>query len=166
LKRDGGANPAKTVDFPHYWREADRRMGVGGMLLLGFFIPYTEGKHHARMEVFGDVAVQHPVAGVGHVDEDVHRRADGHDGGVFPDEVGVFHPIHLQHQVSLPVQVDGVVHRVERLRVVEEANLDDVAGGEVPVDVHVFLPCIQVTCLPVDSQFIIGIASFHSMGGT
>ena len=56
---------------------------------------------------------------------------------IFPDEVVVRHPIHRQHQESLAVNVNGVLHGVQRAAIVDQPKLDHVADAESPVDVHV-----------------------------
>ena len=66
-----------------------------------------------RLQVLGDVAVHHPVAGVRHVDEVLDRRSDRHDGGVLPDEVLVGHVIDGQDQEALAVDVHRMIHSGE-----------------------------------------------------
>src|SRR5262249_56703166 len=48
-----------------------------------------EAGHHAALVVFGDVAVGHPDARVGHFEQDLDRLAGRHQDGVVPDEVGL-----------------------------------------------------------------------------
>ena len=95
----------------------------------------------------------------------------GTDGRVLPHQIPIRHSVYRQYQVTLSVQADRVVHRMERLGVVEDPDLDDVTDLELPVDG----PCSRCRCRGharsirsarrSTGQFIIGMASFHSSGG-
>src|SRR5687768_3567766 len=49
----------------------------------------VEREHHSHLGVLGDVAVGHPAAGVGDVEEDVDGLAGADEDGVLPDQVGL-----------------------------------------------------------------------------
>src|ERR1051326_3544228 len=93
--------------------------------------------HHAGFEVLGDVAVRHPRAGVRDLEQNVGGPADGQQKGILPRQVRVADAVFRQNQESLPVEVDGVLHGVQRLPEVGDPDLHQVAHLEVPVDVHV-----------------------------
>ncbi len=67
-------------------------------------------KHHAALEVLGNVAMHHPGPRVGHVYQDVHGLTHRHEHGVLPDQVLVANPVAAQHQETLPMEVDGMLH--------------------------------------------------------
>ena len=85
-----------------------------------------------------------PVPRVRRLQQDIDSRADRHDHRVLPHQVPVTHAVPLQHQKALPVDVDRVVHGMKGSRVVEQADLDNFAPLESPVDVHVLLICCCV----------------------
>ena len=90
----------------------------------------------------------------------------------FQTRLSTLHAVHRQDEEALPVNVDRVVHRVEGVWGVEDSDLHHVTHREAPVDILVLpLPYPDRggstwTCSAVESQFIIGMASFHSIGGT
>ena len=49
----------------------------------------VEAEHHAALHVLGDVAVGHPQARVGDVEQDVYGLTRAHQHGVLPDQVGL-----------------------------------------------------------------------------
>lgn len=63
---------------------ADSRLPANRRLWLDL-----EAEHHAALVVLGYVAMGHPQAGIGHVEEDIDRLAGRHQDGVLPDEVGL-----------------------------------------------------------------------------
>ena len=82
----------------------------------------------------------------------------------------VRHAVDRQDEKPLAVDVDRVLHRVQRAAVVDQPQLHDVADAEAPVDVHVLARrsrasrSIQRACLPVTIQSISGIVPLHSTG--
>jgi len=52
-----------------------------------------EQPHHAGAKVFRDVAVEHPVAGVTDVEQDIDGVPRRNEHGVFPDEIARSHSI-------------------------------------------------------------------------
>ena len=61
-----------------------------------------------------------------------------HQHGVLPDQVLVGHAVHRQHQKPLAVQVDRVLHGVERsARWFTRSDPHRLATAKAPVDVHV-----------------------------
>ena len=108
-----------------------------------------EAEHHAALVVLGDVAVRHPQAGVGDVEEDVDGLAGADEDGVLPHEVVVGFAVAGEHEEPAgAVDVERVVHRVVLVHVVDEADLDPVADLERPVDVPVLLAGVAVDELP------------------
>src|SRR5690606_2488350 len=91
---------------------------------------HTEEHLHPGLQVLRDVAVEHPVARVRHLDEQVHGRAQRNDRRILPHEVRVAYTIPLEHEETLAVQVDRVVHRMQRRRLVVQPDLHDIADGE------------------------------------
>src|SRR4029450_9597787 len=91
--------------------------------------------HHAALHVLGDVAVGHPQARVGHVEQDVHDLAGADQHGVLPDQVVLDHAVAGQDQEPPgPVQVEGVVHGVVGVHLIHQPELDPLADGEGPAD--------------------------------
>ena len=82
------------------------------------------GEHHAALQVLGDVAMHHPGPRVGHLYQEVHGLAGAHEHGVLPGQVLVANTVTAQHQETLPVEVDGMLHRVIRIWCVHDADLD------------------------------------------
>ena len=76
---------------------------------------YREAEHHARAQMLSDMTVKHPLTGIRHLDEQVHGRPHWNDRGVFPDKVLILGSVHRSHKEALPVDMDGMIHRVERV---------------------------------------------------
>src|SRR5215211_4281536 len=72
-------------------REA-RTYGLLGSLLVGARC-HVEAEHHAAFVVLGDMAVRHPKAGVGDVEQDVDRLPGQHQHRVLPDQAGLDEPV-------------------------------------------------------------------------
>src|SRR5687768_400885 len=73
----------------------------------------VEAEHHAALVVLGDVAVRHPTADVGDVEQDVDRFAGAHEHGVLPHEVRLDDPVAAEDEKSAgAVDVERMVHRV------------------------------------------------------
>src|SRR5256885_1414634 len=71
----------------------------------------VEAEHHAALVVLGDVAVRHPEADVGDVQQDVDRLAGADQHGVLPDQAGLDRPIAGQDQEAAgAVNMERVVH--------------------------------------------------------
>ena len=85
--------------------------------------------------VLGDVAVRHPQARVGDVEQDVDGLAGTDQHGVLPDQVGLHNPVSGEDQeAARSVDVERVVHRVVPGHLVQQPELHLVADPEVPVD--------------------------------
>jgi hypothetical protein len=52
------------------------------------WLQHLEAEHHAALDVFGDVAVGHPVPGAADIEQDVDDLTGPNQNGVLPDEVG------------------------------------------------------------------------------
>src|SRR4051812_49180074 len=88
----------------------ERRSGAGLRDVGGLDV---EAEHHAALMVLGDVAVRHPAAGVGDVEQDVDDLAGAHEHRVGPDEVGVLDAVAAEdEEAARAVDVEGVVHRM------------------------------------------------------
>ena len=95
----------------------------------------VEAEHHAALVVLGDVAVRHPHAGVGDVEQDVDDLAGPHEHGVLPHQVGLELAVAGEDQEAPgAVDVEGVVHRVVGVHLVDQPDLHPVADRELPVD--------------------------------
>src|SRR3954453_10233900 len=73
----------------------------------------VEAEHHSALVVFGDVAVRHPSAGVGDVQQQVHDLTRWYEDGVLPDEVRLRGSVAGEDEEAAgAVDVEGVVHRM------------------------------------------------------
>ena len=98
----------------------------------------VEAEHHAALVVLGDVAVRHPAAGVGDLEQDVDRLAGADEHRVAPHEVRL--DLAVAGEDEEPpgtVDVERVVHRVVGVHLVDQADLHPVADPELPGDVVV-----------------------------
>ncbi len=77
---------------------------------------HGEAEHHACTQVFSDVTVKHPLTGIRHLNEQVHRGPYWHDRSVFPDKVLIFGTIHRGDEKALAMDMDWMIHRMERIR--------------------------------------------------
>jgi hypothetical protein len=71
---------------------------------------HVEAEHHAALQLLGDMAVGHPQARVGHVEQDVHHLAGADQHRVLPDQVLLDHSIAGQDQEpagAVEVERDG-----------------------------------------------------------
>ena len=82
------------------------------------------GEHHAALQMFGDVAMHHPGPRIGHLYQDIYGLAGTYEYGVLLGQVLVVTTVAAQYQETLPVEVDGMLHRVIRIWCVHDANLD------------------------------------------
>src|SRR4051794_1165050 len=109
----------------------------------------VEGEHHPALVVLGDVAVRHPAAGVGDVEEDVDGLPGPDEYGVLPDEVRLDDFIAGEDQEAPgPVDVERVRHGMVRVHLVHEPELHLVADVERPVDLGVLCAGLFVDELP------------------
>ena len=125
--------------------------------------------HHPRAQVLRDVAMHHPRARIGGVDREDRLSTRRDDHRVLPNQVAGRDAVARDHEHPLPVQVHRVLHRMERVRIVEDAHLHDRACGTCQSMSMFSLPVassrmIHRTCLLVDSQFMSGMPSIHSTG--
>ncbi len=109
--------------------------------LRSFLLRDWEAEHHPALVVLGDVAVRHPQAGVGDVEEDVDRLAGTNQHGVLPHQVWISLSIARDDkETSGAVDVEGMVHGMVLLHVVDQADLHLVTNSEGPVDLPVSYP--------------------------
>ncbi len=60
----------------------------------------------------------------------------GQQDGVFPHQIVILDAVLFQNQKPLSVNVNRMLHRVERPAVVGQTHLDDVPNLEPPLHVH------------------------------
>ena len=95
----------------------------------------VEAEHHSALVMFGDMAVRHPDAGVGDVEQDIHRLPGSYEHGVLPHEVLLCRAVPCEHdEPASPMDMKRVVHRVVGVHLVDQPQLDLIADAEVPVD--------------------------------
>jgi hypothetical protein len=91
----------------------------------------VEAEHHPALVVLGDVAVRHPAAGICDLEQEVDDLTGRYQHGVLPDEVRLNRSVAAQDQeAACPVDVEGVVHRMVGLHLVDEPDLHPVADPE------------------------------------
>ena len=100
-------NPRTGASAPVERRTTERREETTS---LG---AHSQRRHHSRLRVLRDMAVQHPRPGIGQLDQQVHSRPNGNNAGVFPDEVWIGHAVSRDLEKALPVQVQWVIHWVK-----------------------------------------------------
>ena len=106
---DGEVTNDSTREFLSAYM-AEFRTYIG--MVLTVLPRHGEAEHHAALHVLGDVAVRHPQAGVGDVEQDVDGLAGADQHGVLPHQVGLGHAVAGEHQEPAgAVQVERVVHR-------------------------------------------------------
>src|SRR4051794_10864001 len=146
---------------PRRWRTRRSREGVGSdggsyvassvalrvsRSLARFLRVDVEAEHHSALVVFRDVAVRHPSAGVGDVQQQVYDLTRRHEDGVLPDEVRLGGSVAGEDEEAAgAVDVERVVHRMVRVHLVDEADLHAIADAEAPID-----PCSLRACRAVD----------------
>ena len=64
--------------------------------------------------MLGDVAVDHPITGIAGIEEDVDRRVLGNKNRIFPDQVLIRNAVDRKYQEPLPMEMNGMLHRVIR----------------------------------------------------
>src|SRR5688500_12541549 len=105
---------------------------------------------HAGFEMLGDMAVGHPAAGIVELDEEIHGSPGRKQHGVLPGMVRDRPPVPGHHHETLAVEVDGVVHGMEGVPVVDESKENAVAAPKAPVDRHVLAAGGAVAQYPGD----------------
>ena len=89
------------------------------------------------------------TAGMGDVEEDVDGLAGRDEHGVLPDEVGLGDAVAGEDEEAAgAVDVERMVHRVVRVHLVDDPDLDLVADAEAPVDPMPFRSGVSVDELP------------------
>ena len=114
---------------------------------------YVEAEHHPALGMLGDVAVRHPQTWIRDVKQDVHGPSHGHEHGFLPYQVGLRLTITRQDEGAAgAMDVEGVVHRVIRLHLVDESDLHLVTHIERPGD---RLKGTQTNDPHLDSAFVL-----------
>lgn len=54
---------------------------------VSLFVTHLHHPHHSVSQVFRDVAVEHPVTGVAHIEQKIGSRAGRNLHGVFPYKI-------------------------------------------------------------------------------
>src|SRR3954454_10386503 len=94
------------------------------MVVISCLLDDGETEHHSALVVLSDVAVSHPHAGVGDVEQDVDGLPGAKEHRVLPDEVGVRLAATCQDEEPTgAVDVERVVHRVVAVHGVDQADL-------------------------------------------
>src|SRR5919199_4806103 len=150
--RSSGITPGyttKAIVFSFLRRPNTCLLLVSSLSSHNTALTYLEAEHHPALGVFGDVAVRHPEPAIRDVQQDVHGLARAHEHGVLPYKVGLRLAIPGQdEEAASSVDVEGVVHRVIRLHLVDEPDLHPVAHLERPGDGPVLGPGLAVDELP------------------
>src|SRR5262245_1685644 len=82
-----------------------------------------EAEHHPTLEVLRDVAMQHPDAGIAHIDQDVDRLPRGHQHCVLPGQVVIPRSVAGEHEEALAVDVDRMLHGMVPVWLVDDSDL-------------------------------------------
>src|SRR3989344_3824035 len=85
-------------------------------------LPYFQHSHHPVAQVLRDMAVEHPVAGVIDIEQDIHGVTRGHESCILPDEILRLYAIVREHQESLSMKMNRVLHRVRGVRFIHDAD--------------------------------------------
>src|SRR6185312_1494043 len=78
--------------------------------------------HHPAAEMFADVTVHHPSAGIRHVDEKVDGLTGRNDCRVLPHKILARDTVARQHEEALAVKMYGMCHGVARRGIVEDPD--------------------------------------------
>src|SRR5215210_1658829 len=133
--------------------------------LVGFCRQNVEAEHHPALVMLGDMAMRHPDAGVRDVEKNVDSLAGPHQHRVLPDKVLLGGPVACEDdEAAGTVDVERMVHRVVRVHLVHEPELDLIADSELPVDrvvggarlsVDKAPPHVRRRCDPVDVDHVV-----------
>src|SRR5918999_5440528 len=92
-----------------------------------------EAEHHPALVVLGDVTVGHPETRVAHVQEHVDGLSGADEHRVLPDEIRLDGAVSAKdEEATRAMDVERVMHRMVRLHLVDEPDLDLVADLELP----------------------------------
>src|SRR5919108_5268671 len=109
----------------------------------------VEAEHHAALVVLGDMAVSHPAAGIGDVEQDLDRLLGSHQHRVLPHEVGLRDAVAAQYQEpACAMDMERMVHGMVPGHLVDQSDLDLVPEPEPPIDSRVFCASFTVDELP------------------
>lgn len=81
----------------------------------------------------------HPGTRIGHIDEYIHVLSSGDQDSIFPDEIGTLLTIGIQHDESLTMHMEWVLHRMHRVSIIGYTDLHEISLAELPVDIHIGL---------------------------
>src|SRR3989344_464774 len=85
-------------------------------------LPYLQHSHHPVAQVLRDMAVEHPVAGIAYIEENIHGVTRTHESRVLPDEVLCFYSVIGEDKEPLSVKMNRVLHRVRGVRFIDDAD--------------------------------------------
>jgi hypothetical protein len=109
----------------------------------------TESQHHATLVVLGDVAMGHPEPGPRDLQENVDRLAGRDEDRVLPDEVRFHDSVARKNEETAgAMDVEGVMHWVIGVHLVDQSNLHLVPDPKPPVDLPSFGACRPIDQLP------------------
>ena len=95
------------------------------------------------------MAVRHPEARIADVEEDVHRLPFPHQDRVLPDQVRFGDPVPGEDQeAACAMDVEGVVHGMVGVHLVDQADLHLVSHREPPCDGAILCAGVTVHELP------------------
>lgn len=92
--------------------------------------------------------MRHPFPDIGSIEEYVDRITRWDHHGILPDEIFLSHSVLIDHEKSLSMEMDRMLHGVRRIGIVEYLNLDHVSFFEIPVYIVVFFLGIRIDNLP------------------
>ena len=107
-----------------------------------------------------DMTVSHPDARIRHIDEYIYIFSIWDEDGIFPDEIGVLFAIGTEHDKSLSVYMEWMLHRMHRVCIIRYTDLDEISFAELPVDIHISISCGIISELPCQI-FIITLIVHH-----
>src|SRR3989344_6877855 len=96
---------------PQQWKPHAKVMTFSYYLLLLFMyglyheLLYLKREHHSCFQVFGDMAMRHPFAGIGDIEKDINILPRGNKLRIFPYEIRFLCAVPVKHQKLLAVKM-------------------------------------------------------------
>ena len=95
--------------------------------------------------------MQHPFAGIGHANQQVHGLTRHYKRGVLPGQVGIDLPVGGKHGKLLSMQVDGMLHNMGSFDVIGYPDLHQLSLFEYPViNIMTVLATVLINQFPAD----------------
>src|SRR3954469_10213278 len=142
-RQNGGAARTQAAWLPARLRRADPRPRVRAAPAApvlrewrrSFCRRDVEAEHHSALVMLGDMAMRHPDPRVRYVEQDVDRLTSPHEHRVLPHQVLLFGAVARKNDKAAgAMDMEGMVHRVIGIHLVDEPQLHLVADDETPVD--------------------------------